>query len=311
MKRNYFFPSRHPIYCCQMTQVTHDLRFAVAIANAGGMPSFDPYFEDYQDYQDNLVSYKKITGNLDIVISVTESMVSDINFIEKNLTDLKIKFLEIRRSDIFDLESLNNFPPNSNLWYNKKFLKNVEFLKKHDVKIIRRCLKKPIDGFGLTDAIGVKGKESAGFSSDISIKHMIELQKEQTPDVEVFPIGGVSSPKDVYEFLNLGCPAVGVGTLFAASKESCLDIKTKEFMVQKSNKDLTLLEDTKQNALIIDSNDLEKKNMFGFNDLNRSESLALGVKGKGGHIYAGHSIDGVTEIRTVKQVIEYLISDIK
>ena len=281
-----------------MNGVSQDLKLAIAVHRAGAMPSLMP-----NNLEKDVKLFKKLTGNTNLVISVSEIDLYNNNFVD-NLIDLKITFVELLRDDIDSVEKLNSIQPLSENWYNCTFLKNLERLKSNNIKIMRRCFKRPIETFDLIDAVCIKGKESAGFSSDISIEQLLQEQKEKTPDAKLITYGGIAGPDDVKKYLDLGADAVGVGTLFAASVESCIDIKTKQLMVSKTKKDLTLFQDTKQNAMVIEPLDSD-------DDFNRHKSLDLGIRGIGGHIYAGYSINGVTEIRTVKQTVDYLVTKIK
>lgn len=299
MTTNNFFPSRYPIMCCCMNGVSHNVELAIAVSTAGAMPSLIP-----TDLKTQITHYKKHTGNTDLVVWIKESDILDSRCIHLLLA-LEIKFIELTRNDVDNIEKLNSMKTYSNLWLDKSFIKNIEFLKENGIKILRRCHKEPIETFDLIDAVCVKGKESAGFSSDVTIEDLMQMQKEKTPNAYIISHGGVAGPKDVQKYLSLGACAVGVGTLFAASEESCIDKSVKELMVRKSSKDITRFEDTKQNALVINAEHTE------FDGFNRSESLNLGIQGRGGHIYAGPSIDGVTKLRTVKETVEYLTSEIK
>ena len=281
-----------------MNGVSQDLKLAIAVHRAGAMPSLMP-----NNLEKDVKLFKKLTGNTNLVISVSEIDLYNNNFVD-NLIDLKITFVELMRDDIDSVEKLNSIKPLSENWYNCTFLKNLERLKSNNIKIMRRCFKQPIETFDLIDAVCIKGKESAGFSSDISVEQLLQEQKAKTPDAKLITYGGIAGPDDVKKYLDLGADAVGVGTLFAASVESCIDIKTKQLMVSKTKKDLTLFQDTKQNAMVIEPLDSD-------DDFNRHKSLDLGIRGIGGHIYAGYSINGVTEIRTVKQTVDYLVTKIK
>lgn len=296
MNSDNVFPSQYPILCCVMTGVCHDLKLAIAVHQAGAMPSLIPY-----NLEKDITFFKKITKTTDIVVSVVESKILDLDFVNQ-LIQNEIKFIELLRDDADLEEKLTLTTPNSVRWTERLFLKNISYLKDNGIKIMHRSINNPIETFDLIDIVCVKGKESAGFASDISIEEQMEKQKIKTPSADLVTYGGISSPADVQKYLKLGAKAVGVGTLFAASIESCLDIKTKELMVSKTKKDTSLIKDTKQNVLIINQSDVEKDKKF-----NRPDSLQLGIAGRGGHIYAGHSLDGVTEIRTVKQTVEYLI----
>ena len=295
-----------------MNGVSQDLKLAVAVSKSGVMPSFLPNTmtplrngKSFSALEKNLEIFEKLTGNRDIVIAVTESELLNRDYIDQ-LISLDVKFVHIWRSDYQkNLEEFNSIQANSKYWSDRLFLNNIQCLKKNNVKLMVICFREPMDTFDLIDAICIKGRESAGFNSNITIEHLLQKQKNKTPNAHLITYGGVAGPDDVKKYLSLGASVVGVGTLFAASEESCLDIKTKELMVAKSKKDITVFQDSNQNALVLNSNDTVSD---GF---NRTKSLQLGILGKGGHIYAGHSIDGVTKIRTVKETVEYLVSKIK
>ena len=71
-------------------------------------------------------------------------------------------------------------------------------------------------------------------------------------------------------------------------------------MVDANSQSLTKL-NTSQRALVIGEVS---------NDANHQQSLNAGIAGQGGLVYAGSAIDHVTEIRTVKQVVDYLTQDL-
>ena len=60
--------------------------------------------------------------------------------------------------------------------------------------------------------------------------------------------------------------------------------------------------DTDQNTLILG----DKEEVLNTSGRNRQDSLSEGLYGDGktGHMYAGKSIDHVTEIRSVKEIVE-------
>ena len=285
--------------CCTMNGVSHDLKLAVAVSAAGAMPSLIP-----NNLEKDITFFKKITKTTDVVVSVNESKILDLDFVNQ-LIQFEIKFIELMRDDYVELLH-NNLNSSSKFWSNNLFLKNLSRLKDNNVKIIYRMVKYPPDTYDIIDAICIKGKESAGWTNDLSVAEQIEKQKSKTPHIHLISYGGVSGPNDVKKYLELGVSAVGVGTLFAATWESCLDKTVKESMVKKSKKDIIKFADTNQNSLIIGAESSRRDD-----DWNRTKSLYSGIQGKVGHIYAGHSIDGVTKIRTVKETVEFLVSKIK
>jgi imidazole glycerol phosphate synthase subunit HisF len=134
---------------------------------------------------------------------------------------------------------------------------------------------------------------------------LVELIKQATTSgIPVIAVGGISTAEQVSILLEAGAAAVGIGTLFAASSESCLSIEAKKQLVGASYKDLSQLAttDLSQNALVITDADPT-------DTVNNSKGLMHGVTtGTSGHIFAGKSIDNITQIDSVKNIIERLFT---
>jgi NAD(P)H-dependent flavin oxidoreductase YrpB (nitropropane dioxygenase family) len=155
----------------------------------------------------------------------------------------------------------------------------------------------------------LKGSDSAGSSGDTyTTWGLFREQRKLTPNAVMIPYGGVGTAEQVCNYINLGATAVGVGTLFAASQESNLSSAAKQAMVAAPG--VTQIPDTKQNALILGNLDTVLADKIAEGDWNRERSLATGLHGNGteGHIYAGAGVSYVTEIRSVKEIVEYLTS---
>jgi NAD(P)H-dependent flavin oxidoreductase YrpB (nitropropane dioxygenase family) len=170
-----------------------------------------------------------------------------------------------------------------------------------DVDLARRHL---IDGFC------IKGMESAGFGSFTPVRKLFLKQKEMTPDLALIPYGGVGTPEQVRDYMDLGAEIVAVGTLLALSAEGPLDAKTKMVAIQKQSTDLSKFQhqvggvDRKQNALQFDP-------YKGPDDDNGTIGLVRGIHGKqDGHVFLGHGIDHVTEILTCQQVVDNLTNQL-
>jgi NAD(P)H-dependent flavin oxidoreductase YrpB (nitropropane dioxygenase family) len=137
---------------------------------------------------------------------------------------------------------------------------------------------------------------------------MFDQQRQLTPGAVVIPYGGVGTPEQVAYYLSAGAVAVAIGTLFAACQESPLSKATKQAMLVASANSVVRMPDSNQNMLPLGSlNDIvESKSQ---SSVNRDKSLHAGINGDGitGHIYAGHGIQHVDRIRTVKETVEYLV----
>jgi NAD(P)H-dependent flavin oxidoreductase YrpB (nitropropane dioxygenase family) len=115
--------------------------------------------------------------------------------------------------------------------------------------------------------------------------------------------GGISRPRDVKKYLNMGCVAVAVGTLLAASEESCVSIETKKQMIQSTYENVVRLKNARQNALVFSETSTD--------DDNNTQSLIKGIASPNeGHIFAGKAINEITSIKPVKDIVEDLIRDL-
>jgi len=160
----------------------------------------------------------------------------------------------------------------------------------------------------LLDGFCIKGAESAGFTSHTPVKEVFLRQRELTPTAMLIPYGGVGTAEQVKEYIDLGAEIVAVGTLLALSTESTISTETKLAATQKQSKDLVQFKhmvgnvERKQSALQFDPYN-------GPDDANGTMGLLRGMRGKkDGHIYLGHGIDHVTELKTCQEIIQELSS---
>ena len=118
----------------------------------------------------------------------------------------------------------------------------------------------------------------------------------------------MGTAEQVKEYIDLGAEIVAVGTLLALSTESTISTETKLAAIQKQSKDLVQFKhmvgnvERKQSALQFDPYN-------GPDDANGTMGLLRGMRGKkDGHIYLGHGIDHVTELKTCQEIIQELSS---
>jgi NAD(P)H-dependent flavin oxidoreductase YrpB (nitropropane dioxygenase family) len=276
-----------------------DLQLAIAVHEAGAMPSLMLNHRcadksiDVKLVNQSLTMFNEATGAVNLVYAISEEDLFNYEL-------LKI----LRKHRVSHVEFVPNQIDNSKWWYDKKFTLALTYLKQ-TTKIITRAVSTPSHNEHV-DAVAVKGSESAGFSGDISVSVLFDQQKLAMPHKATIPYGGVGSAAQVSDYLSRGAAAVAVGTLLAASKESCLSSQAKEILCKKTSADLLKFTDTHQQALML------SKVECNDGDWNRTNSLVKGLHGTNntGHIYAGRSIDYVTEIKTVKQIINDLVQDI-
>lgn len=290
-----FFPSRWPIMCAVMNQVS-DLKLALAVHEAGAMPSLqiDRYNTNrtinYDRVDFELSEFTRQAGNGNMVLVVAPEDLLDYQF-------LKL----IGQYNVSHAEILGNEIDSSIYWHKPQISVGMKLLKK-TTKILTRAVSTTSYN-PWTDAICIKGKESAGFTSNLSVLDLFK-QHQIISNCPLIPYGGIGTPQQVKQYMDLGAGGIAVGTLFAATEESCISTETKLTMCKSSSANLTKLPDTEQNSLVIGTLESTKQ------DWNHDYDLSRGIAGQGGLIYAGSAIDYVTEIRTVKQVVDYLTQDL-
>lgn len=97
---------------------------------------------------------------------------------------------------------------------------------------------------------------------------------------------------------------VGIGSLFAATKESPISIATKLKIVKSTSTDLKRFNGLNQQGLIF--KELEN------DDENRTGSLKHGMADPtNGHIFIGSSIDNIKKILTVKELVKELTANLE
>ena len=298
-----FFPSRYPIMCAVMNQVS-DLRLALAVHEAGAMPSLmSSLMVGHENRVDQLHSalgeFSKLTGHANIVLHLHQV---DL----KNPKMLKlVKHFQVSHVELFgafDLMGMTTKQEFDYIMQDPVYSSGLKFLQSISKTIIR--VLSPIDAANV-NAYALKGSDSAGFGGELSVSELFDQQQQRTPNMPLITYGGVGTPKQVADYIQRGAAAVAVGTLFAATQESCLADSTKQQMISATKNSLTKFS-TSQQALILG----DQEQVLADPTPNRQTSLEQGVAGTGGHIYAGTGIEHVNEIKTVKQVVDYLIQDL-
>jgi NAD(P)H-dependent flavin oxidoreductase YrpB (nitropropane dioxygenase family) len=313
---NKFFNSRFPILEAAMVGGS-ELPLALACWDAGVFPSLvieywkklDHGEFNYDLVNDTLKEFIKSTGSADVLVAIGIA-----DFFDKQLMSIlknfKVSHIEpLPKHDDYHERAKDIFDKN----YNKAFSAIVKNM--YPAKILWRVKKPKIDptnGMSIDNknlCFCIKGSDAAGMNGVMPTIELFNEQKKLTPNVNVIPYGGVGTPQQVKEYLDKGAEVVAVGTLFAASQESTLSIETKKAMVKNNKNNTVKLKDTGQNTLLLGKIEdvLQDKSNW-----NRGKSFEKGLHGDGksGHIYVGHGIDHVKEIKTVKQIVEYLTSEL-
>jgi enoyl-[acyl-carrier protein] reductase II len=299
---NKLFTSQYPIIEAVMNLASTP-NLAAAVDEAGAFPSLWIPPNDADQAYSVVKEFYKLTGHANVLISIPLSELRNQQLISI-IKQFKISHVEVWGL-VNNQAQFLNFDQVYDNYTATEDLKNLRSISKILLRIVDPVTS---PGINLFDGVCIKGQESAGLSGSWKVKDLFIEQKKINPELQLVPYGGVGSPDQVAEYLKLGAPAVAVGTLFAVSKESPLSNETKEKMIQSTKDNLVKNIKTGQNLLCLA--DTIKDDLH---DWNCTGQLRQGMHGNGtqGFVYAGHGIDHVTSLRTVKQTVEFLMSKLE
>jgi NAD(P)H-dependent flavin oxidoreductase YrpB (nitropropane dioxygenase family) len=281
-----------------------DIRLAKATAAAGVLPSLNALNYEYNNLEDGLSKdLKEFDNGGNIMLNFLANM---LYFKFKELTTIlvkhKIRYVLIQYGDS-TIEKDDLF-------------KLISIFQKLNIKVFvgeHYHINNKFPGiFDLSDGVFVKGPGVAGICRDYDsslVEAVVNFRNKHTK-VPIIAVGGIGNKSDVDIVIDSGAMAVGIGTLFAVSKESSISHETKLKMVSSSTDDLVYLPikkpedpnyDGKQKALFF--SDYENKT----NDIRNRNGLMLGIKNQGGHVYAGNGINKINEILSVQEIVSRLI----
>jgi hypothetical protein len=297
--------TKYPLMAAAMNQVS-DANLAIAVREAGALPSISIF--NYADH-DNNVDYSLLEEEISKYINATGD---GLLVLSVDPTVIDIKLIELLRNhSITHIELIPNYEHIKKPWLRSVLEHNLLKIQALGTKIILKVVVYPEDiqywsvwNNKKVDMMCVKGPMGAGRVTTNNVD-LVELTKQATTSgIPVIAVGGISTAEQVSILLEAGAIAVGIGTLFAASSESCLSIEAKQQLVVTSYKDLSQLPtiDLSQNALVITVTDPS-------DTVNNSKGLICGINtGTSGHIFAGKSVDSITQIDSVKNIIERLFA---
>lgn len=244
----------------------------------------------------------------------------DINFFKKTLLDFKdrtsgstkiilsFSWEDILRQDIVDFLLNQNFkfieifhrPINDALW--PVMTMHLDFLKKQGIYVIAKTLKAitKVD----YDIVILKGSEGAGRTLQDSgtLEENFNIYKKEKPNTKVIPSGGIYSKEQVNYYMAKGAEAIGIGTLFALSEESCVSIETKKEIL-KTNSEMIQLQGKHNHRGIVFS-------QIDNDDDNNTQALIKGISSPNeGMLFTGNGIDFIKSIKPVKEIILELMGE--
>jgi nitronate monooxygenase len=315
MSHREFLGYENPIICLPMNRVS-DIDLAIAVAKADCLPSIImvSYSADEgnifreRKFVKDMMKFRSMVGNCNIIVSMTDI------FLETHYEriSMMIKLFGITHIEILPYYNNSNtserFKKSS--YSLKDYINNILKIKSTGCKVIVKCLAYPIEPISealakkdVIDAIIVKCAKGAGKVSPLheDLVELVSKAKKRYPTVHIIASGGVSDSKEIQDCIRAGATAVGIGTIFALSRESKIDPETKQALISKTSQDITVMGKSGLglNAIVIKEHD-------GPDDDNFSQSLEIGVKGAGGHLYIGHGINQVNEILSVSDIVKRL-----
>lgn len=311
------FNSKYPIVEASMNGGS-SLPLALACWDAGVFPSLYINIYDAEtrkinhDLLDSTIGeFVRSTGSIDVIIATDIFRLVDPTSL-KIYKKYGVKYIEILPEALAQRKKLGT--NDNQIDY---LIKNYDAIVKSAKNLLKpeyiiQRVNSPCDN-PHNFILGIKGSEAAGLNAQTTTtSELFDQQKVKTPNSLLMPYGGIGTPSQVADYINRGAVSVVVGTLFAASKESTVSDDVKQRMVSTKKQDLIRLPDTGQQTLILSNLDQVIADKVDATDWNRQKSLETGLSGNAqhGHIYLGSSIDYVTEIKSVKEIVEYLTSEL-
>ena len=300
------FQSTYPILeACMNKGSTLDL--ALAVHRAGGYPSLCSWTYNGKPelLQRDLNRFVAVTGSNRIHISF-ELHEYDSDTVYQIIKSHSVPTIEIIYGD------KNTFrPTRTETELTEDVIALLTPIKALGTRVFKRIYE-PVDqatmDLHLLDGFCVKGVESAGFTSYTPVRETFLRQRELTPKAMLIPYGGIGSAEQVREYMDLGAEMVAVGTVLALSTESNIATETKLAAIQAHSKDLTQFAHT-VGQVERKQNTLQFKPYTGPDDANGTMGLLRGLRGREtGHIYLGHAIDHISQLRSCKEIIQDLAS---
>ena len=263
------------IICAPMTRVS-DADLAIAIDKAGGIGSISSAGFSNSWLKKELSKFTKERKHNNVVVSLSD------NIREPECQNI-IKIFKPKYVVLLDEETKTD-----------KYIRN-SLLNLGIRVIIRINTLSGVNIFPPPDYYTIKGKDSAGrFNKDLPILDLLKLFKDKYPDFPVICTGGLYTKEAIQECFNHGASAIEVGTPFAISEESNIDIKTKMSII------------TKPSVKIMDNSGYERR----VHSPNSQYNLGEGVSGNldAGHVYIGSKINELPrKIRFVQEIMNDLL----
>ena len=298
------FNSKYPIICAPMNQVS-DSKLAIAAHEAGIIPSLTiPYTTKnlkkcIDTVEEELIKFRSHVVDSDLILAFSSKLL--IPRVIKLIVDHKVSHIELlevveeRQVPIIKLLRENGI---------KTIMKLVYFTKE------KMAVGKYDDILLQFDALDLKSGDAASRvkNNNESLMHRYLMAREKYPMMPIIVTGGISTSSEIKQYLDVGATAVGLGTVFALSEESCINHKKKLALLELSYSDVKQIKagNMDQNAIVFSHSKIIDKT-----DTNNTGDLILGRDSADkGLIFVGKGIDNVNAIKPVAQIVEELTKDV-
>jgi hypothetical protein len=284
----------HPLLAVPMNRVS-DLGLAVACQRAGIMPSISAfnYYEsgrlNAQAFIDDLRRFAEQTGDNRILMSVSpqDLLVPEL---VRFAAEGGFRYFEVFKWEIPEER-----------W--RQVMALCSALAKRDGAEVFFKVHRHEDAMDpQMRTVVFKGNDGAGrVALDAgTLEENFTRLRERRPGLRLIPSGGIGTAAQVRHYLERGATAVGIGTLFAASEESCVARETKLKMIEADAQKLSHLGKFQHRGLVFSKPEGD--------DLNNTRALELGIRSpEAGAVFAGKGISHVTRILPVKDIVAALV----
>jgi NAD(P)H-dependent flavin oxidoreductase YrpB (nitropropane dioxygenase family) len=299
---NKILNSQYPIVAMAMNKVS-DIPLARAVRRAGGVPSLSifnyftaPGYIDHKFVEKALLAYKDEFGDLNLLLSIGVDQLIDPRFSDL-IVKHNVQFVELIPDTPGETEiTIDKFPQTRDAIKKVREGGSLVFVKAHS----------PSDVLEHTDGAIIKGANGAGRGNlGYTLEQLFDIIHQQFPEQKLIVSGGIGTSAEVKHYMDKGAIGIGIGTLFAASKECRISTETKLKMIAATSRDIQRMsQGAPQNALIF--KEIENDHF------NNTKGLVTGITdpGAGGHVFAGTGIDYITEILPVADIIQNLVKDL-
>lgn len=282
--------SKYPIVAMAMNQVS-DLTLAKAVRRAGAIPSLSifNYKDNFQGLINDLKEYANEFKDLKLFLSVGENELV-IPEVLKLILKSKIEFVELINSDSNEKTASPIEKQNA-----------ISSILLSGCKVFTKCLDES-DIIPNINGIILKGNEGAGRGL-VSTKELFLNIRKKYPELKIIVSGGIGSASEVKHYMDAGATGIGIGTLFAVSKESKISYETKSKMLEATSNSLKLLTSGASQRALIFTEEVD--------DYNNTHGLVKGIQSpKHGHVFAGNGIDHISQIKTVEEIVQLLVAEL-